>query len=329
MTDHKPKLFELFMCAITKMQQTGWHWFDYHFRRWPPHSFAQSLLSICLALDQKKPGLGTHLLLDVATIGGQEKYRPHYDQLMQKLAEILVLDRLLNLSWPEGVTFHHEPEGTPRGKRPELYVSSDSGDFLFEVKAPSLLDHAQHRSANAVQLPTRAFPLEQAKNLFGADGITFPRDNPVKDFLQSADEKFQPFKIKGDVTGILVIVWDDFIYEPITALVHERSGLLTSNSFARDEDGQPLTFPNVDAVILIRHLMYFENAAGDRPLLERTHAFDFGDANALPNVYLPLEGRKPLPTFLTEGLRALSLDDPFLQAAAEYMPNDIIQWLNI
>jgi hypothetical protein len=46
---------------------------------------------------------------------------------------------------------------------------------------------------------------------------------------------------------MLVVVCDDFIYEPITALVHPISVLLTESSFAKDAIGSPLTFPNVDA----------------------------------------------------------------------------------
>jgi hypothetical protein len=89
----------------------------------------------------------------------------------------------------------------------------------------------------------------------GDDGITLPRDNPVKDFLVDADAKFKAFKSKADCTTVLVIVWDDFIYEPITALAHPKSGLLTANSFAKDANGSPMKFPNVDAVVLVRHLL--------------------------------------------------------------------------
>jgi hypothetical protein len=319
--------YELYKVTIAKIRETGWHWFAYHFRSWPPHPFAASLLAASASLDERVPGLGKQLLLEIASLGGREKHRPDYDQLIQKLAEVMVLARLLELPWPKGSCFQREP-AVLGGKRPELLVKSNLGDFLFEVKAPALLEHAQRRSSNGAQLPARVISLKNANSLFGADNITLPRDNPVKDFLISADAKFRPFKTSGDAIGILVIVWDDFIYEPITALVHEHSGLLTTNSFARDGNDRPLTFPNVDAVILIRHLSYFCRAAGDQPLIERTHAFDFGDSNALPNVYIPVAGGKCLSGFVREGLRAWPLDHPFLQTAAEYRPQDIVMWFD-
>ena len=54
-----------------------------------------------------------------------------------------------------------------------------------------------------------------------------------------------------------------------------------------------------------------------------------GEANALPNVYIPVANGSQLPAFLTEGLRARPLDDPFLQMAAEYRPSDIVWWQNV
>lgn len=65
------------------------------------------------------------------------------------------------------------------------------------------------------------------------------------------------------------------------------------------------------------------------PLLERTHAFDFGDANVLPNVFIAVEGQEEVPEFIREGLRARPLDDPLMQVAAEYHPAEMILWLDL
>jgi hypothetical protein len=114
---------------------------------------------------------------------------------------------------------------------------------------------------------------------------------PTKDFLASADAKFEPFKAQGPCQSVLVIVWDDFIYEPITSLTSAPAkGLLTPQSFAKSADNVPLTFPHIDAVIVIRHLTYFIKAAREQPLVERSHAFDFGDDTALSNVLIPVPG---------------------------------------
>ncbi|MET4445948.1 hypothetical protein ABIB75_004230 [Bradyrhizobium sp. GM2.2] len=297
---HEALLYQRFRSALSS---TGWHWFAFHFQTWPPHPFAQSLLQACARLDRRMPGLGKQFLLDVARIGGKEKHHPDYDQLMQKLSEILILLRIVELGWPEGTSFTHEPEGTPGGKRPELLVVSPGQNFLFEVKAPSLLNHQLLRSQNGTQLPSRGIPLELAKTTAGEDGLTLPRDNPVKDFLIDADAKFASFKSKADYTSTLIILWDDFIYEPITALAHAQSGLLTANSFAKDANGNPLTFPNVDAVVLIRHLLYFQRFAGGALTPERAHAFDFGDEASLRTSSSRRGPGRSLPLSLTGFVR--------------------------
>lgn len=165
--------------------------------------------------------------------------------------------------------------------------------------------------------------------LAGEGGLTLPRDNPVKDFLIDAEAKFAPFKAATRATSLLVIVWDDHIYEPITVLTQEQCGLLTPSSYYIDARGGPVTFPDIDAVVLIRHLMYFKHAAGDVPLVERAHAFDFGDERALPNVFLPLPGGAQVPEFIRNGLRARPLDDRWLQHAAEYRPLEMVLWLDL
>ncbi|WP_088279036.1 hypothetical protein [Ideonella sp. A 288] len=125
---------------------------------------------------------------------------------------------------------------------------------------------------------------------------------------------------------MLIIVWDDFIYEPITALKHEACGLLTANSYLRDSAGAPVQFANIDAVVLVRHLTYFARAAGDVPLEERAHALDFGDERALPNVFIPVGDTELVPALIRYGLRAVNWDDPNVQRAADYRPNDIVMW---
>jgi hypothetical protein len=155
------------------------------------------------------------------------------------------------------------------------------------------------------------------KIMAGDQKPILPRDNPVKDFLVSAEAKFASFYGEKPVFGILVIVWNDFIFEPITSLVHEASkGLLTPETFARNADGTPTTFPHVNSVFLVRHLMYFQQGAAET-LTERRHAFDFGGEQDLPNVYVPVPGGKEVPDFIRTGLRALCYQDEQLQRFAD------------
>lgn len=302
-----------------------WHWFKYHFSMLPLHPLAGSLIDASVDCEKRIPGLGSQFIRDIASICGKEKHEPHYD-LLQKLSEVLVLRQLLSLAWPEGTTFQHEPAVSAAGKRPELRVVTPESSFLFEVKTPSLLEHIRARRANAIQVPGRVLDRARVEALADGGGLTLPRDNPVKDFLLDADQKFAQFKAVRPETSILIIVWDDFIYEPITVLSHEHCGLLTPNSYLRDSAGAAVQFAHIDAVVLVRHLMYLYRATRDEPLEERAHALDFGDDRSLPNVIIPMTDSALIPDIIRNGLRAAPLDSPWIQHAADYRPNDIVFW---
>jgi hypothetical protein len=304
-----------------------WHWYYWLFAHGPRRPFVARLITACAECELKLPGLGWSLIEDVASISGREKHEPHYEMLIQKLSEILVLRQLLYLAWPEGTMFHHEPAAIPNGKRPELKVDTPDRIFLFEVKAPSLLSHQRTRSQNPVQFPGRMFDAAMRKMLAGEHKPILPRDNPIKDFLASAEEKFAPFAGEKETVGILIIVWDDFMFEPITSLVHAPSqGLLTTETFARTADGSPVTYPHIDAVVIVRHLLYFQQGAAET-LTERKHAFDFGGDRDLPNVLVPVPGGKRLPEVIITGLRALHYDDVAIRNFADYRPQEYV-WFN-
>lgn len=324
-------LADMYMEVAPTIAAGPWHWFAYHFRHGPAHPFVASIVKACADCECAVPGLGRQLLADLASISGMEKHLPHWDMLNQKLAEILVLQRLFLLPWrSSSPVFTHEPAGRPGGMRPELLVEDGANRYAFEVKAPAVLQHAINRGTNQTQVPGRVFDPATLEHLKQDGPLTLPRDNPVKDFLISADAKFAPFKAQGPCQSVLVIVWDDYIYEPITSLTGAAAkGLLTPQSFATTSDGSPMTFPNIDAVIVVRHLSYFIKAAREEPLLERAHAFDFGDGTALPNVLIPVPGGGPIAEFITAGLWAVPFDDPHLRLAAEYHPSDLIFWLNM
>ncbi|WP_312756947.1 hypothetical protein [Pulveribacter sp.] len=293
----------------------------------PPHPLGRSVIDACADCETKLPGLGFQFIKDIAAICGKGRHEPHYDQLVQKLAELLVLRQLLMLDWPVGTTFQHEPAVSAKGKRPELRVVTPVRSFLFEVKAPSLLEHTRSRQTNAFQLPGRVLPAALVEQLSGDGRPTLPRDNPVKDFLVDANKKFAQFKAIQEETSVLVIVWDDFIYEPVTTLKHEQCGLLTANSFLKDATGASVQFAYIDAVVVVRHLTYIFRATRDEPLLERAHALDFGDEHSLPNVFIPISDPGLVPDQIRHGLRAVSWNDPSLQLAADYRPKDIVFWV--
>lgn len=319
---------EMLAWAIPIITGEKWHWFGWLFAQQPTRPFVKNLVHACVECELRLEGLGWSLIKDVANIAGVEKHEPHYEMLLQKLSEILVLNQLLKLPWPEDASFEHEPIAKPDGKRPELKVETDEQIFLFEVKAPALISHQRARASNPLQFPGRMFDMTMRAMVAGEQAATLPRDNPVKDFLLSAQAKFSEFTSEKQTFGILIIVWDDFIYEPITCLVHEDSqGLLTEKSFALDEDGNPMKYPNINSVIAIRHLLYFQEAAAERPI-ERAHCFDFGNEHDLPNVAMSIPDTEEIPEFINVGLRALKHDDERIRNAADYRPQELIMWFN-
>jgi hypothetical protein len=315
----------LYEVALNAVRPVGWHWFSYHLHV-GPRPFMRSILAVCASIDRRAPGTGTQLLRELMSIGGLEKHVPHYEQLFQKLSEILIIERVVTCEWPNSTSFEYEAAARQGGPRPELLVSTGVQRLVIEVKTPSLTNHAWQRTTRGVQLPYRGLiPREAAERTSGADGLTLPRDNPILDFLTDAERKFTGFREDVNTASLLVIVWDDHIYEPISTLVNQASGLLTENSYARDVGGNARTFPNIDAVIAVRHMNYFIAGAAEHPLMDRQNAMDFGEDGALPNVLFgPYE--RPIPQMVIDRLRAVPHNDPMLRMFAEYNPHDIVFW---
>jgi len=199
--------------------------------------------------------------------------------------------------------------------------------LAVEVKAPALFSHQKSRSSNAEQIASRFASQEQLLNLLhNPKEVTYPRDNPVKDFLVSAQSKFEQFEQEPNFVGVLAIVWDDFIYEPISALLHPDSGLLTENSFYRDNDGHPITFSTVGAVLIIRQLHQFVRACRDEQLAdELCHPlqYDIGDGFP-PKVLVPNPFSKQSTSDLYKILQA---EVPSHELGAEYSPKELIWWI--
>jgi hypothetical protein len=305
-----------------------WHWFQYHARRRSP--FIVSIALACCALARISPDAPQRMFRELGAIGGRDRNRRDYNQLLQKLCEILVMQQICAMPWPQEARLEIEGAAPESPRRVDCVVSLPAGERLgFEVKAPAYLDHTDRRGRGGIQLPARGpdGAVDAVRRV--EDNVVLPRDNTVRDFLRSANEKFAAFKAAGPFTGILVIGWDDFIYEAISALVHDRVGLLTPNSYSRQGDG-PELFPNLDAVVLMRHLSYFAVASAEQPLPDgREHCMHLGGYGALPNVIVPVPGGLAVPDFVAQRFNALLLDDPAIGNVADYHANDLIMWQRI
>jgi hypothetical protein len=196
-----------------------WHWFRYHFEkklRGDPEPFAEAIVEACLDCESAMPGYASRTLRVLGSISGREKDERDYDQLLQLLAEVLIVRQLVTSSWGHAARFEFDASPADGKTNVELTIQTARRTIGIEVKAPALLQHQRVRRTRKVQAVSRGVPLGQVHALAGEPSeLTLPRDNPVKDFLMSAESKFAEFKREQPgFVGALVIVWDDFIYEP-------------------------------------------------------------------------------------------------------------------
>jgi hypothetical protein len=307
-----------------------WHWFTYHFNFYNlelEHPFAKAIVDSCIKVERFIPGFAFKFIDDLASISGSVKYLPHYEQLIQRLAELFVIQKAVDFNWEEGTVFHLEPFIGDSKKNPEITIDTPKYIIGIEVKCPSLVEHIKKRNENPFQLSARSEQvLEIAKKMHN-EKITLPRDNPVKDFLISANEKFASFKEHSlkPFFGALFIVWDDFIYEPITALNSPFSGLLTENSFHKNKEGQPIKFSHLDNIVLLRHMHQLKRATADIPLMDNlNNAMDYTDRNTFPpKVFIPVNNPDKIPQDFVDAFELVPLQG---MMGAEYHPSDGIFW---
>jgi hypothetical protein len=322
---------DLYARVLGSQVFTQWHWFRWHFEHYlrekREHPLTRSIVDACLRCEDKLPGFAVEFIDRMATISGREKHPSDWEQLLQSLAELLVIDQALGHPWPSAPTFAWEPVSGTSKKNPELEVATGTWRLGIEVKAPALFKHMYERAKNGLQLLSRIPPEVIPQLAAQVAGVTYPRDNPVKDFLLSADSKFASFKASdARYIGLLVIVWDDFINEPISALAQPDSGLFTDNSFAKDPAGSPLRFANVDGVVIVRHLHQLVHACSGQPFEDQCrHALDYGREREFPfKAYVANpNAATAVPEEVLDCFQALP---PHPMMGAEYVPSEVVWW---
>lgn len=320
----KDEIIELFLDSDIFKK---WHFFKYHFdfyNKGCEHILAKSIVESITDIENIIPDAGIDYINKISSINNREKDTKHYDQLMQVLAELLIVHHVTTFSWPELEEILYEPTPDDSNKNPELLIRYKGTEVGIEVKAPEFVKKHNERASKPEQIPSRS----EIHKSVDKETTMLPRDNPVKDFLISANEKFEGFKtMNPDFYGVLVIVWDDFIYEPISAISSPQAGLFTENSFAVDDNGEPLKFPNVDCVIITRHLLPIKNGTRDESLPDFCrHPLDYGRPEEFPfKIYIenPYNKHKVYPEIL-DCFQALT---PSPELGAEYLPSDHITWL--
>ncbi len=302
-----------------------------HLRRKPKHHLqrffvagrddvlASGVVRACLRCEVMGPEAPRKLLGMILRAGDDR----NLDALLQALAEVYVLSWLASIDWPGEAEFAYEP-GTKKGKKPELRVRTAERSYLFEVKAPSFGDFQLRRHARQYQLLSRSVRREDLDYVTGGEKVTPPLDNKLKDFLQSAEEKFVGMKQAGDL-AYLVVVWDSQLQEPVTALSSPFAGLLTSRTFARNAEGAPMVFPSVDGVLLVSRLELLRNALLSAPTSTGPDVMDHAYQEPLPTGLARRSGAPDVPPFLVDQLHVEDVDQPNLPIA-ELQSTDFVYW---
>jgi hypothetical protein len=302
-------------------------WLDYHLSPLGPTPFGARLLLALHACERREPGLGRRLIEELAQVRyvpaaqGEDGWKSGFEQLIQKLAEILVCRLLCAVQWPEGSRIECEPRNRRTGKRPEFAVFTPGRTWLFEVKCPTFIKHNGQRHSNPAQLPVRS-PFRDMP-MFDETAVTLPRDNVLKDFLESAEAKFADF---GDEprTSILVVVWDSFMYEAISVLAHEQTGLLTENSWLKRDDAR-VPFASVDGVIVVNRQAELVKSAREKFDCSVADPFMLGAEGDLPSVWCPNLGVGELDPAIARAFDAYPVGDAAI--ASDYAKTDFVLWL--
>lgn len=245
----------------------GWfHWFGWHFSNTRP--LARDIISTLGLIDSRAPGSAKKIAFRLGEIGGKERYEPHYEQLLQLLCELVVARRLCEVfGAADGYELVWEPVGNSK-KNPEFLLRGPEYDLLVEVKCPSLLTHMRKANQNDVQLLARLGDPKIFDQLSDSGAATRPVDNRIKDFLVSAENKFASFdRTERTTFSLLVICWEQRMFEAVSPLINGSSGLLTNQSFNKDAAGEPIRFPNTDGIIVTPHLSWLIACTREEPCL--------------------------------------------------------------
>jgi hypothetical protein len=282
--------------------------------------FLNGLSLVLAAIDTVTPGYASEMLDRIAGISGTGEAQ--YEAVLQVLAEVYVTGGAAAVADrdDEAVHFLHEP-GASGKKNPEFEVRILGRWCAIEVKTPKLIQHGRIRAARNWQ-----FGVRLPEEFVEGKEATLPRDNPVKDFLISAEAKFGQYELyRPGALRILVIVWDDYCNEPIAALKSPVSGLLTENSFHRGPDDSPVRYPHLDGIIVVRHQHQIIRATRCEPLVDGV-----GDAMAYrhdafpPKAFIEADGGRVISGEILHRLNAVPLHACL---GAEYQPVEVIMWM--
>ncbi|MFJ7976653.1 hypothetical protein ACIQZI_13270 [Peribacillus sp. NPDC096379] len=283
------------------------------------------LSSLCLSLgnvNEVNPGYADEMIRRLVALKGKKEET--LEDILSVFSEILIANHAVSIadSIDGKKYFLNEPGLKQKKKNPEFRSVYNGKYYCAEVKKPKLISYRKTRK-RPFQLPAR---MPSDLSLGSKEETTLPRDNPIKDFLISAQAKFEAYREEySDDYRLLFIMWDDFMYEPISALKHPFQGLLTKNSFYKDSEGFAVEFPLIDGIVIVKHLHNFENALLEFPLNDDIrHVFQYEKQYPLHAFIQNPSGRKVPGEFL-EAFDCME-EDAF-NLFADYAITDFVFWI--
>ena len=293
-----------------------WHWYCWHaseYGRGRLTPFFLELMTALSLIDQRMPGSASEIVERIGSLGGDNRNQGQYDQLYQILAEVQVLRQVCAFDWGDDAVFEYEASIAPHRRSPELIIACGGRTLAVEVKAPVIRDY-RNEMGEGWQATARGFDPKVH------DIVTLPRDNPIKDALESADRKFSTVRQEHpNVAGILVVIWDHLMNEPIAALLNPASGLFTANTFDREKR----TFAEVDAVVILPHAHQLVEGPGNRYFTDGDSTFCWPEYPIKPYILNPNSGRDPVSVL--EGV--FGAQDQRNLIGPEYNASDVVLWI--
>jgi hypothetical protein len=202
-------------------------WMMFHFRDGAILPFMAGLLERLVLGDYASTGYAERAIDRIAEI--PRITDAAREALYQIVGEVYCAAGAVEIADQHGgvPVFVNEPYAASGLKNPEFEFQYQGTRYAVEVKTPGWIRHRRQRSTNPIQINTRL-----PGQVFSEEPRTLPRDNPVKDFLISADRKFAAYRERRpEPFRILSIVWDEFVNEPIAALTSPVCGLSQNAAF--------------------------------------------------------------------------------------------------
>lgn len=312
----KEEIINLFIEKIPKnhMLNDHVHFFRKHSLSRTVHPFISMLAEVLEYLDGLMPSYAERIVNWLSTLVNKNEY----EQNFAVFGEILVLYKAAKIAdiVNEKQYIVPEPSGKKDSKNPEFRSKVQGIYYAGEVKTPSLAEYIFNRQSG-IQITTHL----PDRDLFIDEKIISPNILRIKDNLVNTQNKYKEYIQKNEYKEdyrFLFIVWDDFINEPISALINPYCGLFTKNTFYPKSD-----FNLIDGVFIVRHLHQFRRILRNEEFMyDLEHAFDW-PSEQYPVAFVQNPNGRKVPDIFIEKFSAIYPNDILF---AEYRPTDWVDW---